>query len=149
VEKPENPIYFLSLEKPGRVKRIRFYEGDYISITFKDTKERYKAQITKITADRVEVLNTPLDLSKIGKVTLYNQNRLRAMGAIYLPAGGALYFLADMINPIFSGREAFQVRTGSVVVPLAMIGSGLLLHAFGKRNLKLNKNRYLRILEKI
>jgi hypothetical protein len=149
VEKPENGIYFLSLEKPGRTKRIRFYTGDYLTVTFEGSKERQKIQLGKITSTHAEVFDTPLDLSKISSVTLYNQSRLRASGATFLPLGGLLFFLADMINPIFSGREPFQVRQGSIIVPSVLIGSGLFLKAFAKHKLKMNKNRYLRILERI
>jgi hypothetical protein len=149
IEKPDNAIFFLSLEKPGRTKRLRFYTGDYITVTFKGSKERHNLPLGKITADRVEVFDTPLDLSKIDKVILHNDNGLRKAGAFYLPIAGGLFFLGDMINPIFSGREPFQISRGSIIVPSILIGSGLILKALGKRKLKMNKNRYLRILERV
>jgi hypothetical protein len=36
-----------------------------------------------------------------------------------------------------------------VIVPGILIGTGLIIKAFSKRTLKMNKNRYLKILEKI
>jgi len=149
VEQIDNATYFLSLEKMGRKKRLRFSVGDKITFSFKGSKERFSPAITKINAQRVEVMDTPLDLRKVHKITLYNESKLRAQGANVLPAAGVLYFLADMINPIFSGREAFKIRKGSVILPSILIGSGFLLRVFAKRTLKMNKNRYLRIMEKI
>ncbi len=149
VEQPENATYFLSLEKGGRKKRLRFYTGDKITITFKGMKEKFTPTITKITANRVEVADAFLDLSTVHKITLYNRGSFKAKVGSLLPAAGLLYFLGDMINPIFSGREAFQIKKGSIIVPATLIGTGLLLRALSKRTLKMNKNRYLRIMEKI
>lgn len=148
LENPINATYFLSLEKPGRIKRVRFYVGDELTIKFKGSKKRVKHTITKIKKDTLELSNEVVDLQKIEKITLYSENGLLKAGAKYLPIAGLLFFLGDMINPVFSGKDPFQIRPGSIIFPGILIGSGLILKVFEKRTLKLNKNRYLKILEK-
>ncbi len=149
LKEPVNATYFLSVEKPGRIKRMRFYVGEPITVTFKGSKERQTCTITKIKKDTLELSNAVVPLDKIAKITLYKKGKWRDMASLYLPVAGLLYFVGDMVNPMFSGRDGFQVKPGSVIVPGVLIGTGLIIKAFSKRTLKMNKNRYLKILEKI
>ena len=146
VDKPLNAVYFLSLDKPGIVKRIRYYAGNEIYIKLKKDKKLHNLTIINVGNGYIETFDKKILIEQVKSIRVYRKNLLTKIGKA-LPWAGLGYFGADMINPIFSGREAFVVTRGTVTVAGSLIVSGILIKLLSKRTYKLGKNRYIKTIE--
>lgn len=139
---------FLALEKSGGKKRIRFYEGSEIVFKLKGDKAPYRATIERVKDSSLVILGTEIQLKDISAVVFYKNNGLLNSATQLLPVAGIGYFLMDMINPVFSNREAFVVTKPTVTTSATLILGGLFLKIFKKRTIRLNQKRYLITLAK-
>jgi hypothetical protein len=137
----KSPPHYLTLEKNGAVKRIRFYVGNKIEFTLKDDVNRYHPRIGGIGDSSVMIYDTPIPLSRFESVYIRPERPFIRILSGFLIGAGIGYLALDAVNNSFSpNRETIIVST-SFVVPGA-----LLMFLIKKRRIKLNENRYLKTI---
>jgi hypothetical protein len=140
--------YYLVLDKPGIVKRIRFYPGTRLTFKLTDDKRLYAGKIEAIRKHSVVIFNTELPIRDIRKVRVPQQapmgkflyglgSGMRGVGTLFALIGGGNYLLtSDQKN----GRVTAQAGLG-------LLGVGQLFRGFNRRTYKINKNRRLKTIE--
>jgi hypothetical protein len=137
---------YLVLDKPGRIKRIRYYTGDEIIFRLKGDKTKYSTILQAIGDSTIRVRDTDIPVKDIRSVTRYSENGFLYQIARILPKAGILYFAADTFNPIFRGEKPSVSRSGVIVGGSLFVG-GQALKLFRKRTFKVNSYRTLKILK--
>ncbi|WP_291725658.1 hypothetical protein [Bernardetia sp.] len=135
--------YYLTLIKPGKKKRIRFYVGEELKFKLKGEKFKRKATITAIDSNSVSInglATIPLEDFKIIQVNKKTITKIRHIGE----KGGIVFAALGGINTLFKiqGSEA-MIYGGATSFVLAQI-----LRLFENRNYKLNSYRHLRAVPK-
>ena len=141
------PQKYLALDKPGRIKRIRYFIGDEIVFRLQGDRLVYRDIIAAIDDSSFTIFGTKVLVREVDEVILRRQSNFATQASVLLPLAGIIYFLADNLNPVISGREKFSVSRGSVVVGASLIGAGVLLRLTQKKRHHLGKNKRLRVLE--
>lgn len=137
---------YLVLDKPGRVKRIRFYVGDELIFKLTGDKHLYKDIIEAVSDTSIRVRGAWVPVEEIKLIKEYKEANLLKQAIYFLPRAGIIYFLADTFNPVFTGGEVFVSRSG-VIVGGSLIAGSLILRLFAKRTYRINNYRTLKILE--
>ncbi|MEO1654450.1 MAG: hypothetical protein AAFU64_12965 [Bacteroidota bacterium] len=138
------PIRFLALEKGGNVKRIRFFIGDEIHFRLREDPYKYSPIIQDIGEKYITINNTNLALREIESVTIHHNRRWGRLFFKFFLYAGVGYFLIDMVNNSFRPTRETSIISSSLAAP----GLALSL-TFRPRRIKLNKNRYLKTIQKI
>ncbi|MBC7921140.1 MAG: hypothetical protein H7Z75_08600 [Ferruginibacter sp.] len=141
------PQKYLALDKPGRMKRIRFFVGNEITFRLKGDPVTYHDVIAAVDDSSFTIFGTKVPLREVDRIVVRNQGWFLNQGAALLPLAGGIYFLADNLNPVLSGDGGFAIHRGSVVVGAGLVGAGLILRIFQVRQHKMNKRKQLRVLE--
>lgn len=140
---------YLVFDKPGIVKRVRFYEGE--TITFKSSST------SNFVTDEIIALNKPyLILAEMGSVhedsithfAFGNQNgfaKFRFALSGILITSGIGYFIIDSFNNGINNNEVFDEKTIFTSIP--MISLGFLIKPWSKRKFKVGNNRRLYIID--
>jgi hypothetical protein len=137
---------YLALDKPGRVKRIRFYMGDELTFKLKGDKTMYSSTIEAVGDSTITIRETQIPIKDIALIKLPKEAGFINQAIYILPRAGILYFLADTFNPVFRGGSPDVSRSG-IVVGGSFIAGGLILKLLNKRKFRINNYRSLRILE--
>ena len=141
------PQKFLALDKPGKIKRVRFFVGQEITFRLKNDPITYRDYITAIDDSSFTIFGTKVPIRDVDRIILRSNSWFVNQGSVLLPAAGVIYFLADNLNPVIQGNEGFSVSRGSVVVAAGLVGTGIILRIFAKRSHKIGNNKRLRVLE--
>jgi len=140
--------YYLVLDKPGKVSRIRFYAGNNLAFKLTGEKRRYVAKISAIHKRSLVVLDSEIALTEIEQITVPQHaligkilygfgNVLRGAGSLFTLVGGSNYLITkDKEN----GRVTAQAGLTSLIV-------GQLFRNFNKRTYKINQHRQLKTIE--
>lgn len=140
--------YYLVLDKPGKVTRLRFYAGTQISFKLTGEKRIYTGKIDAIGKQSIVIFNTELPIRDIRKVRVPQRapmgkflyglgSGLRGIGSLFALIGGGNYLLTqDKEN----GRVTAQAG-------VALFGVGQLFRGFNRRTYKINQNRQLKTIE--
>ncbi|MES2734186.1 MAG: hypothetical protein V4714_20735 [Bacteroidota bacterium] len=149
-QKPISPFFkpqkYLVFDKPGKVKRVRFFVGNEITFLLKGDNVVYQEAITAIDDSSFTIFGTKVLIREVDRVILRTNNFFINVGSRYLPAAGIIYFLADNLNPVFQG-SSFKVSPTSAIIGASLVTVGIVLKQFQKRRHKIGKNKRLRILE--
>lgn len=137
---------YLVLDKPGRIKRIRYYTGDEIIFKLKGDKTTYNTIIQAVGDSTIKVRDTSIPIQGIHSITRHNENGFLYQAARILPKAGILYFLADTFNPVFRGEKPNVSRSGVIVGSTLFVG-GNALRLFKKRTFRINNYRTIKILQ--
>jgi hypothetical protein len=137
---------YLVMDKPGHIKRIRYYTGDEIIFKLKGDKTTYSTIIQAVGDSTIRVRDTDIPVNNIRSIIRHTENGFLYQASRILPKAGILYFLADTFNPIFRGEKPHVSRSGVVVGSTLFLG-GNALKLFRKRTLKVNNYRTLKILQ--
>lgn len=132
---------FLSLEKRGKNKRLRFYAGDQIIFQLKNDPNIYKPIIEAVDENSITVFETKIPLSEIEYIYIRPQRRLLRLLRSFLVIAGVGYILIDLVNHSFNPNKDVLIRGGAS----AGLGGSLSVFLF-RRKMKLNKNRYLKTI---
>ncbi len=133
---------FLSLEKNGAVKRIRFYENQVIKFSLKNDNQVYNTVIQKINKEDVMLMDVAVPLKDFDRITVeYNRYYPRLFEYAFF-VGGAGYFALDMIN------NEFNFNSKSWQVPVSLLTSSLIIKLIypKRRNFKLSNQKYLKTI---
>ncbi|MDQ4141799.1 MAG: hypothetical protein M3142_14920 [Bacteroidota bacterium] len=155
VTSPENPApsevkYYLVLDKPGKVSRIRFYTGN--KITFKLTGERqsYSGQITDINKYSIVMWDTEIPLRDIRKIRLTNTSTVssgvRFLGQL-LKSGGLLFTVVGGGNYLLDKEPGENTLTFLKYTVGAFVAGQLLTRSTRNRTYKINENHRLKTIE--
>jgi hypothetical protein len=134
------------LDKPGNVKRFRYYAGDELIFKLKGDKMRYKDVIEAVSDSSIKIRGVHIPLREIKSIIRYRQGGMLNQAIYILPRAGILYFLADTFNPVFRGADPDISRSG-IVVGSSFIAAGFLLKLAKKKTYRINNFRSLRTLE--
>lgn len=141
------PGKYLVLDKPGKVKRIRYFVGNEITFRLKGDPVLYRDVIAAVDDSSFTIFGTKVLIRDVDRVILRSHSWLVNQGSVLLPAAGIIYFLADNLNPVIQGGEKLTVSRGSVIVSAGLIGAGLALRLLHKKVHRIGKNKRLRVLE--
>jgi hypothetical protein len=148
---PVSPFFrsqkYLVLDKPGKVKRIRFFVGNEITFRLKGDPVLYRDVITAVDDSSFTIFGTKVLIKDVDRIILRSQSWFVNQGSFLLPAAGVIYFLADNLNPVIQGGEKLAISRGSVIVSASLIGAGLVLRLFQKKEHRIRKSKRLRVLE--
>lgn len=135
----------LIIDKPGRVKRIRFYEGDLIHLKLK-SKELVFGEITTLKDSSFFVGLKNIKLSDVYSIQNSKGNYgLRVLSKIMLPAG-LMYLGIDSFNRLIN-EEGPIFREETLILSSSFLGVFFISNAISNRQLKINKKRSIRILD--
>jgi len=131
--------YYLTLNKPGIKKRIRFYIGDELKFKLKDEDFKRTATITAIDSNSITingVAKIPLEDFRVIQIS---KKRIRAVRLIGT-SGGLLFMALGVGNTLLKTGGGESLLYGGVI----SLVSVQLLRLFENRNYRLNSYRYLR-----
>lgn len=137
---------YLVLDKPGRIKRLRYYAGDEVIFKLKGDKTTYSTIIQSVGDSTIKVRDTDIPIKDIRAIIRHNENGFLYQAARILPKAGILYFLGDTFNPIFRGEKPNVSRSGVIIGSSLFIG-GNALRLFKKRTFRINNYRTLKVLQ--
>ena len=137
---------YLVMDKPGRIKRIRYYTGDEIIFKLKGDKTTYSTILQAVGDSSIKVRDTNIPVKDIRSIIRHSENGFLYQVARILPKAGILYFVADTFNPIFRGEKPSISRSG-IIVGGSLFAGGQALKLFRKKTLKVNSYRTLKILK--
>lgn len=135
----ENQDYYLTLNKPGRKKRIRFYIGDKLKFKLKDEDFKREAIITAMDSNSITingVAKIPLEDFRVIQIDKNHIKVARITGT----GGGLLFMVLGAGNTLLRKDGSAILISGGFISLISV----QFLRLFEKRNYKLNSYRYLR-----
>jgi hypothetical protein len=148
---PVSPLFragkYLVLDKPGKVKRVRYFVGSEITFRLKGDPVLYRDVIAAVDDSSFTIFGTQVLIKEVDRVILRSHSWFANQGSVLLPAAGVIYFLADNLNPVIQGGEKLRISRGSVIVSAGLVGAGLVLRLLHKKEHRIGKNKRLRVLE--
>jgi hypothetical protein len=138
---------FLTLTKPGFNNRLRYHTGDVVGFKLKSDNKKYKGPIAFVTDSMVGINDSAMILLSDVKVFYdYEKGAGARFGSRLLLSAGLLYGVIILINGSLAHSGDLQNSTNAVVVG-SLIGGGLILLPFTHRRFKINKNRWLKVMD--
>jgi hypothetical protein len=144
---PFVPQKYLVLDKPGRVKRLRFPVGSQLTFQIKEDRTIYTDEITAVDDSSFTISDIRVRIGDVDRIIVRRKNGFVGQVSKKLIQAGVLYFLLDNFNPIFLGRRELSVSQGSLIVGAAFVGPGLLLKLFQRKTYRIGERRRLHVLE--
>ncbi|QNF31629.1 hypothetical protein HUW51_02395 [Adhaeribacter swui] len=147
---PIAPKYFLVLDKPGRVSRLRFFTGNKITFKLVGEKRAYSGQITDINKYSLVMWDTEIPLRDIRKIRLTNTSPastgLQLLGRLL--KNGGLFF-----SVIAAGNYALNVEPGDNTLTFlkysagAFVAGTIITSTSRNRTYKINERNRLKTIE--
>lgn len=140
---------YLAFDKPGAVKRVRFYEGDKISLKSMGKDEYLGGEIKSIEAPYV--IFDELTRVHIDSVTHLRMDKnkgfdkFRSITSYVLIVSSIGLTGIDMFNSAIDGDRAIDQNLLAVTVP--MLAVGLLIRPWGKKTHAIRNNKRLFIID--
>lgn len=132
--------YYLTLNKPGRKKRIRFYVGDELKFKLKDEKFKRTATITGIDSNSITINGlAQIPLEDFRVIQLDRNNAITALSKSGTGSGIVFMILGGITTALKVPKGETMIYGGGV-----LFITGQLFSLFKKRKYKLNSYRYLR-----
>jgi hypothetical protein len=134
----------LALDLVGsKLKRIKYYEGEWINIRIKNDKVIYKGELNAITDSSFFINNNYVALDSVDAIIKYS----KAAKSVSLSAFGAA-----AVTGVFSALNVALNNGGSAennpyFVPVIFTGIGVALLPFWKRTYRIGKNRILKVID--
>ncbi|WP_338765679.1 hypothetical protein WAF17_02150 [Bernardetia sp. ABR2-2B] len=136
---PNSKDYYLTLNKPGRKKRIRFYIGDELKFKLKEENFKRTATITAMDSNSITingVAKIPLEEFRVIQISKKRIKAARVLGT----NGGFLFIGLGIGNTLLKNNGSEAMIYGGIISVIA----AQFLRLFENRNYKLNSYRYLR-----
>lgn len=143
-----NSQTYLVFDKPGIVKRFRFYPGDLIKFKYNDN-EIIEGSISKLDPKSLEI--DQYAVYQIDSITHLYMNKqgagakTRGVLSTVLLTAGIGYLSIDAFNNAINGRQVFT--EGTLIFSSVAIASGLFLKLFQKRVYRIKNNRRLFVID--
>lgn len=147
---PTEVKYYLVLDKPGKVSRIRFYTGNRITFKLTGEKRRYSGQITDIKKHSLVMWDTEIPLRDIEKIRMTNtspvSSGVRFLGRL-LKSGGLFFSVVGAGNYLLDKEPGDNTLTFLKYTAGAFVAGQLLTRTTRNRTYKINKNHRLKTIE--
>lgn len=140
---------YLAFDKPGMVKRVRFYTGDKISLKTTEMESFVGGEIKSINPPYVifdELTRVHIDSVthlRIDKNKGFD--KFRSITSYVLIVSSIGLTGIDMFNSAIDGDRAIDSKLLAVTVP--MLAVGLLIRPWGKRTHAIRNNKRLFIID--
>jgi len=137
---------FLGLDKGGRIKRIRFYEGDQLTYKTIHTKHFITGTIENI-GDSIRISGKNFGVDEITSIKVYPNSTLEILflsGAINLPAAAALFVVSEAVSSQLH-HDYPLVETKHLKLTAGLVLGGLLMYRLSYHNFKVGKKHPLRV----
>lgn len=142
----EKEKFFLALDKPGVVKRVRYYVGD--EIIFYMGGDRWQEEIVGIKKDTIVVTQAgKVAIKNIEAVVVPSRSWFLNQGAFVFPVAGVGYFLMDTLNPRNYENGNDRITPENVTISSSLVGAGILCRIFRKKKYKINQRHLLKTIE--
>lgn len=136
--------YFLALDKPGKVKRKRFYVDDKIWIKTKKEKQWNYGEIDLIQPDFIVLEQRMFALKDISHLKVQRLNWLHyRLQRVAL--GGVMFFTFFSVNSLANNDHPI-LRRGEWLAPLGLVTPFIVLQPFRKRSYKIGEKRVLKVI---
>ncbi len=131
---------YLVLDKPGFVKRIRFYPGTRIKFKLKGESTKYEAVLQAVGEKSIIVFDTPIFLDEISKIYYTKPGSFLPLASGSLTSGGFLFALLGSLNGLT--RNNFDL----IVPGVLFVALGQAVKPFYQKSYRIKGNRRLRTL---
>ena len=142
--------YFMVLDKPGNVQRIRFYNGNQIAFKLVGEKGRYHEQITRIKNHSIILWEAEIPIRDIEKISIVKTGGtaggLSFLGRLLQGAGGlfTLVSIGNYLLDVESGENSVAFLKYSAS---AFVSGYFLSRSSRNRMYKINEKRRLKTIE--
>ncbi|MDQ3292565.1 MAG: hypothetical protein M3Q05_14860 [Bacteroidota bacterium] len=147
---PAKVKYYLVLDKPGKVSRIRFYTGNKITFKLTGEKQRYSGQITDINKYSIVMWDAEIPLRDIRKIRLANASTVSSgiqfLGRL-LKNGGLFFSVVGGGNYLLNKEPGENTLTFLKYTAGAFVAGQLLTLTSRNRTYKINENHRLKTIE--
>lgn len=135
----------VAFDKRGKVKRIRFYEGQFIHLKLK-SRSIAKGIIHSIADSSFMVDNKLIhrDSVKFVYVTK-NKPLLNGFSSLFITSG-LFYFAGTAVNRTINNDSPI-IFEDNAKISLSLVGTGILLKQLTKRRYKISPKRPLKIID--
>ncbi len=138
---------YLTLTKPGFNNRIRYQTGDVVGFKLKSDNKKYKGPIAFVTDSMVGINDSVMIMLSDVKVFYdYEKGAGARFGSRLLLSAGLVYGIVVLVNGSLANSGDLQSSTNAIVIG-SLIGGGLILIPFSHRKFKINKNRWLKVMD--
>ena len=141
---PTDAQKVLALDLIGnKLKRIKYYEGDWMALRIKNDKTIYKGELNAISDSSFFINNNYVALDSVEAIIKYSKG---AKG-VSLSA-----FTVAAVTGVFSALNATLINGGNsesnpYLIPAVFTGIGVVLLPFWKRTYRIGKNRILKVID--
>lgn len=135
----------VAFDKRGKVKRVKYYEGEFIRLKTSN-KKVVEGVITQIRSASFLINNQEVMLDSVVKV--YNTQKLygiNLMGSFFIVAGSG-YFPLDTFNRIINNDDPL-VSEESALVSASFLSAGFICKAIAHKGYKISEKRPLKIID--
>ena len=135
----------LAFDKRGIVKRIRYYEGDFIKLKL-SSGEILTGDLRTLKASSFVINGQIVHKDSVTKV--YNTQKLygfKLFGSILMTTGIA-YFSVDSFNRLIN-KDSPIVAESSIKASGVLLGMGLVSSLIANKSYKISKRRPLKIID--
>ena len=147
---PAEPNYFLVLDKPGKVSRIRFYTGNKITFKLVNERHRYTGQITQIKKNSFVVWDSEIPIRDVEKIKVIKTGSLTSGFQLlgkFLKNGGLFFSVVGGGNYLLGVEPGENSLTFLKYTAGSFITGWLITRSSRNRTYKINKNHRLRTIE--
>lgn len=134
----------LALDLIGnKLKRIKYYEGDWVNIRVKNDKVVYKGELNAISDSSFYINDNYVSLDSVEAVIKYS----KAAKGISLSAFGAAAVTGVFSVLNVAVNDGGSAENNPYIVPAVFTGIGVALLPFWKRTFRIGKNRILKVID--
>lgn len=131
----------------GSLKKFELFNGDVLEYKLKG---QYSYRLNKIVnlQDSLIVFSndTIIKLSQIKAICIRKSNFLMKQFQQVFMLGGGLFFTFNTTNNLLNARHPV-IDQNAAFIGVGLISTGLLIKEIGIKRLRINKNKYLKIVD--
>lgn len=150
VSSSAEPNYFLVMDKPGKVSRIRFYTGNKITFKLAGERRRYTGQINQIKKNSIIVWDTEIPIRDIEKIKVAKtgsvSSGMQLLGKL-LKNGGLFFTVIGGGNYLLGTEPGDNTLTFLKYTAGSFITGYLITRSSRARTYKINNNHRLKTIE--
>lgn len=134
----------LVLDKIGiKLKRIKYYAGDFIAIKIFDDRVVYKGEITSISDTSFFINSNYVAIDSVESIIKYRKGaKAFTYTAFSLAAITTLVLLVDQ-----SIKGNIESVPSKLTIPAAFAGMGLIALPFWRRSYRIGENKVLKVID--
>lgn len=150
ISAPAEARYYLVLDKPGKVSRIRFYTGNKITFKLTGERQRYTGQITEIKKNSFIIWDTEIPIRDVEKIRVIKtgsaSSGFQLLGKL-LKNGGLFLSVVGAGNYLIGAEPGDNTFTFLKYTAGSFVTGYLITRSSRNRTYKINENHRLRTIE--